>query len=222
MFKKKSCKRCGKKVDNKYDFCPYCGNPINEDKGDWGMLGKNDFIPSNELGLPKGFNMIFNSLMKNMSKQFNEMNKLDKNPKKPIKKNGISISISTSNNGSPKIRVKSFGNNNIQNQAQKQKPQPKKNFSKSFSQKNAKKFSSLPREEPKTNIRRFSDKVIYEIEVPDVNSIEDVSITKLENSIEIRAITKDKAYFKLIPINLPITNYNLKEGKLILELDSQS
>ncbi len=40
---------------------------------------------------------------------------------------------------------------------------------------------------------------------------------KLENSIEIKAITKDKAYFKIIPLNLPIINYNILKEKLILE-----
>ena len=49
-----------------------------------------------------------------------------------------------------------------------------------------------------------------------------ISIVKLENSIEIKAVSKKKAYIKLIPINMPITNYQLEKGKLILELEAKN
>ena len=48
--------------------------------------------------------------------------------------------------------------------------------------------------------------------------MKDVIINKLENSIEIKAFTKEKVYVKLLPVNLPVLNYKLKDGKLILEL----
>jgi len=47
--------------------------------------------------------------------------------------------------------------------------------------------------------------------------MKDVSITKLENNVEIKAISKDKSYQKLIPVNFPITECNLSRGKLLLE-----
>ena len=53
--------------------------------------------------------------------------------------------------------------------------------------------------------------------MPGIKSIKDISIIKLENSIELKAISKNKAYFKLIPINLPITNYGILKERLILE-----
>jgi HSP20 family molecular chaperone IbpA len=223
MFKKRKCQNCGRKIEENYSFCPYCGSAMgkdSEDKDDWGMLGKDDFTPFMDgIKLPMGFNSIFNSLMKNLSKEFDEQ--LSKNyfgeegktPKK-TKKEGLSISISTFGNGPPKIKVSPMGNS--------QKIQPEKEIEKikpdTFTKEKIKKFSELKREEPKTNIRRLSNKVIYEIEMPGVKSIEDISIIKLENSIEIKAVSKSKAYAKVIPINLPITNYNLSEGKLILEL----
>jgi len=216
MFKKKECKKCRKKINDTYEFCPYCGNLLNENfKEDWGMLGKNDVMPSiNEIKFPVGLNMIFNSLMKNLNKQFGELDKERKIRKpKMFKKDGISISISTSGNRPPKIRVNSFRNSPKFKQVKKQIKMPS-----NFSQENLKKFSSLPREEPLTNLRRLSDKVVYEIDLPGVKSISDISIIKLEKSIEIKAVAEDKAYFKLITISLPIINYNLSDGKLVLEL----
>ena len=218
MFKKKKCNKCGKKIEEKYDFCPYCGNRFNsENEEDWGMLGKNDLVnPTNEIKLPLGFNILFNSLMKNLSKELN--NEIKKNSfenqenSRKITKDGVSISISTFGNGPPKIRVTNMGNKKSNSGKTE-----KKFDSIIFTKEQAKKFSSLPKEEPKTNVRRLSSKVVYELEIPGAES-ENVSIIKLENSIEIKAISKNKSYKKLIPINLPIVNYEIKEGKLILEL----
>jgi HSP20 family molecular chaperone IbpA len=223
MFKKRQCQKCGRKIDEKYSFCPHCGSEMrseNEERNDWGMLGKNDSIfPSNEIKLPVGLNAIFNSLMKNMSKELNEQlsknsfQEEEKQPKK-VKKDGISISISTFGNGPPKIKVTQLGEKpKIEIQEQKEKLKPN-----TFTKEKIKKLSTLEREEPQTKIRRLSNRVVYEIEIPGVKSLDDISIIKLENSIEIKAISKNKAYVKIIPINLPITNYNLSEGKLILEL----
>lgn len=217
FIKKKKCEKCGKKIDEKYSFCPYCGDrKDSENETDFGMLGKNDFMPlTNEIKLPFGFNAIFNSLVKNLSKEFEEQMKqeLSQGKEKKVKKDGISISISTFGNGAPKIKVAPMGNSNPHIQKE-----PEKTTHKNFTKEKIKKFSELKREEPKTNIRRLSNKLVYEIEMPGVKSIEDISITKLENSIEIKAIGKEKAYAKIIPINLPIKNYGLSEGKLVLEL----
>jgi len=62
---------------------------------------------------------------------------------------------------------------------------------------------------------------VYEIKMPGVKSPEDISIIQLENSIEIKALANKKVFYKIIPINLPIRNYNLSKGILTLELDSK-
>jgi len=116
------------------------------------------------------------------------------------------------------INGKKLNFNDSRNQPQENKREKiREIFLNQFSQNNIKKFSNLPRVEPTTNIRRLSDKVIYEILMPGIKSIKDISIIKLENSIELKAISKNKAYFKLIPINLPITNYGILKERLILE-----
>lgn len=222
MFKKRQCQKCGRKIDEKYSFCPHCGHKIDYDNEgeDWGMLGKDDFATSlNEVRLPIGFNALFNSIMKNLTKEFNEQlsrNSFqgdEKQPKK-VKKDGISISISTFGNGPPKIKVTQLEEKpKIEVQEEKEKLKPN-----TFTKEKIKKLANLEKKEPQTNIRRLSNRVIYELELPGVKSLDDISIIKLENSIEIKAISKSKAYVKTIPINLPITNYNLSEGKLILEL----
>ncbi len=222
MFKKKKCQRCKRKIDEKYSFCPYCGSRMysdDEEKNDWGMLGRNDSVssPTNEIRLPLGFNTLFNSLMKNLSREFDEQLKRNyfgdnKNPKK-VKKDNVSISISTFGNGPPRIKVTQGG----KNPKIKIKENEKTKLN-TFTKDQIKKFTTLPKEEPTTDIRRLSNKVTYELKMPGVESIRDISIIKLENSIEIKAIAKNKSYTKLIPINLPIKNYNLSKGKLVLEL----
>lgn len=218
MFKKIKCHKCKKKIGEKYSFCPYCGSRTNSEE-DFGMLGKTDIIStSTEIRLPAGLNTIFNSLMNNLSKEFEEQSKgnFQSNEKsKKIKKDGISISISTFGEGPPKISVKNLGNNKFTVEQEKTTEKIKKNV---FTAEKVKKFASQKKEEPKTSIRRLSNRVIYELEMPEVKSSEDISIIKLENSIEIKAIGKNKSYSKRIPINLPIKNYDFLEGKLILEL----
>jgi len=221
MFNKKNlCTKCKKKIEDKYAFCPYCGHRMNaENEEDWGMLGKNDFInPAESVKLPMGLNSIFNALIKQLSKEMDSQLKNNllnetKDPKN-IKRGNLSISISTLGGGPPKIKVTQLPNS----QKTHLEKEDRKFKQMQFSKEKIKEFTDLPREEPKTSVRRFSDKIVYEIEIPEVKSIEDVSIIKLENSIEIKAIGKEKAYTKIISINLPIQDYDLSDGKLILEL----
>lgn len=226
MFRKKKCPHCKEKISETYNFCPYCRAPLTEesDGEDWGMLGKNDFIPGaqDKVKLPFGFNMLFNSLLKNLNNQFNELEKQNSKPKttkkSSIKKGGISISISTSNGKPPEIKVSSFGKIPKQIENKQLESTPKKL---SLPNSSAGKFAGLPKQEPETNVRRLSNKVVYEVKLPGVKSVKDVSIAQFENSIEIKALAKDKVFSKIIPINLPIKNYNLSKGKLTLELDAR-
>ena len=226
MFRKK-CKNCGERISDKYKYCPYCSAQLRRNQ-DLGMLGRDDFMPSmDEVRFPRGFNMIFNSLLKNLDKQFKELDTgreridLDKFQKGPkINKGGLSISISTSGDRPPEIKVRSFGDQKFKRQEEKIKRGIKKKIKKLPQKKLS--IGKLPKKEPKTNIRRLGDRVIYEIELPGVKSIKNVSIIQLENSIEIKAVAKDKAYVKLIPISMPITDYDLEKGKLVLELETKS
>lgn len=216
MFNKKKCPKCGEGIKEKFGFCPSCGNKLDEGNN-WGMIGQND-VPQNTeslSNLPFGggiLNKMIGSAMKMMEQ---EMQKNMSQPKNFKPKTNLQLYV----NGK-KINL----GNNLQQPIKKAptKKSTKKLISLPFSKENLKKFSNLPREELKTKIRRLSDKIIYEIEMPEVKSIKDISISQLESSIEIKAIGKTKSYFKTIQIGLPIINYNFSTKKLILELDSKS
>lgn len=229
MFKKKRCRNCGKKISNNYDFCPYCGAQLRdffeENSEDWGLLGKDDFNYEG-IKLPMGLNTLFNSLLKNLNKQMDEFEDAKKEKKTGMKKGGVGISIYTSGNKPPKIRVTSFGNMPKFKEKEKQIKKSIKKI-KNLPQISSKKFSGLSKKEPETDIRRLSNKIVYEIKMPEVKSIKDISITQLESSIEIKALATPKGrkkryvYYKIIPVNLPIRKYNLSNEKLVLELETQ-
>lgn len=224
MFGKK-CIRCGRKKSTDFEFCPYCGNDFRVEKRaakekNYGFLGKDDFVDSfraplniNSLFNSKLFDSgLFNSLFKQVEKQIRDIDQDMKMPKEKMKDmSGISISISMDQGKKPDIRINRLGN---MQEILKEKKIPKQKLS----DEKAKKLAKLPKKEAKTEVRRLSNKIIYELEFPGVRSLKDVVINKLENSIEIKAFAKDTVYFKLLPLNLPILNYKLKDEKLILEL----
>jgi len=210
MFNKKYCKECGEKTNKKYRFCPSCGTEINNHKKeDWGMLGKSDSIDEGSFQSPffggfsgKMLNSMIGNVMKMLEKEMQkDMKDTQKIPRSNFKLmiNGKEIKFSN-----PKEQIK--------------QDKPKRIPRMEFKQEQLKAFTSLPKEEPKTNLKRFGDKIIYEIEMPEVKSFEDILINYLENSIEIKAVGKTKAYSKIIPINMPIVSQNLSQGKLVLEL----
>ncbi|OGJ22213.1 hypothetical protein A3K73_06460 [Candidatus Pacearchaeota archaeon RBG_13_36_9] len=237
MFNKKSCRKCGKKIHKDFEYCPHCGYFIGDkqkEQEDYGFLGKSDVVNSfpNELRLPLGLNTLFKKLMKEMDKQFQELDReigkekemtrrMPQNREDYIKQGGISINIS-SGAGKPVIRVKSFGNMPEFKGVETQIKNPRRTSIKPALQKideeKVKKLAKLPREEATSKVRRLSGKVIYELDLPDVKDIKDIIVNQLENSIEVKAFAKDKAYFKFLPVSLPLLKYQFGEGKLILEL----
>lgn len=214
MFKRKACGRCGKSLSSKYDFCPYCGNMLGKKEEDFGMLGKNDLDESlRNFRLPGGFNAIFNSLMRNFEKQMKNLDEKDKNLNP--EKGNISISISTFGNMPPQIKMNSPAGNKVPEDKRK-----KVFFNRYLDEGNREKFSKLPRQEPKTNLRRVGNRIEYEVELPGVKSAKDISLLNLESSMELKAVSDKKSYSKLIPMNFPILNFSFSKGKLVLDLDA--
>ncbi|HLA23217.1 MAG TPA: hypothetical protein VJZ93_01640 [Candidatus Nanoarchaeia archaeon] len=207
MFGKKECDECGEKIEKKYNFCPFCGNFTGkkQKKKDYGMIGENDFLNEFEqfsnsvLGGPGGkmIGKMLESAMKMLEK---EMRKNSTNSKfdYEFSVNGDRVNLD-------------YGN-------LREKEQKRYVPYSELPNGTLKNFSTLSRKEPKTNVKRFSNKLIYEVFMPGVNSEKNVAITKLESNIEVKAVSSKNSYKKILPVNFPITNYNLNKGKLILEL----
>lgn len=221
MFSKK-CNKCGEKVSKKFEFCPHCGNNFQqyEDESEYGMLGREDYPSDNPLDnikLPLGFNTIFKSLVKQLDKELGTLSKelkTDMETKKQkinlpnLPGNAISISFS-SFGGNPLIRVDNKQQKPIKIKRQK------------ISREKAKQFAKLPKKETKSNVRRLGDRVIYEIEMPEVVSLDNIIINQLENSIEIKALAKKYVLYKILKVALPILRYKLEKENLILELQGK-
>lgn len=207
------CNKCGKEVKNNFEFCPYCGNRL-DNSNNWGMLGKGDnfFEDPFENSFFGGgiLNKMIGNAMKMLEREFQGVSK-EKVPNTPRTNLQLYINGKRINLGGNEQSKKVFKKSET-------KKQNKGIPSIYFSKEDSKKFSNLEKENPKTSVRRLSDRIIYDIEMPEVKSVKDISIINLENSIEIKAIGKSKAYYKVINIGLPIRDYYLDKGKLVLEL----
>ena len=203
MFSNQKCKRCEEKFSKKYNFCPHCGLSIKEEYDD--QL----FEPIFKLGFP--FNKLFKDLekqMKGLEPSFFEEGSEDSMFK------GISINIDTLN-GQPTIRIKPA----VDNREEEKEGKDHLNFNQieSLTEEKALKFSNLPREEAPTKVKRLSNRLIYEICLPGVKK-EDVMISRMEKSIEVKAFSDEKAFFKIIPLSMQILKSHFKEDLLTLEL----
>jgi len=208
----KNCPKCGKSIKKNFDFCPYCGSPL-DTNNKWGMLGKNDHIfEQNSFNNSLFGGGIFNKMLGNAMKMLEKELQRSVKPQSDMPRTKVQLYI----NGK-KVNIEAQPKKAIKKSVKQIKGIPSTYFSKE----SLKRFSNLPREDPKTNVRRLSDRIIYDIEMPEVKSIKDIAIVKLENSIEIKAIGKNKAYYKVIKVGLPIIDYYLDKGKLILELGTK-
>ncbi len=209
MLKKNKCQNCNKKIKNSYNFCPYCGFQTKESKEKYGLLGKNDLQPKQIT--PKIFTGIGGGMMNKMIGSAIKM--LEKEMGKEMG------NLNNLQNGKIKLMIN----------GKEIKPQQKSTKTKlntkflpiDFSNENLKKWKLLSKKEPESKLKRIENKINYEIKIPEVKSIKDISIIKLENSMEVRAVGEKTAYLKRIPINLPLKKYSLLKGILTLEMDAE-
>lgn len=211
MFKKK-CHSCKEKVDRKFLYCPWCGVPLKDKRTvqeDYGMIGNNDEVELqqavNDLKLPFGFNGIVNSLMKQIEKEMANMdNTAGPKPK------GFKIQIST---GMPKMQAM-----NPQPVDQTKRVSSVEAFNERVSEEEQERRVKLKQVPAKSTIRRLPEGLIYEIETPGVTAKKDITLTKLEQSLELKAYTKDKCYVKKLPSKVEILGMAIKGDKIFLRL----
>lgn len=225
FFDKKSkelikCEGCGKKTEKKHSFCPFCGNNFlnsKKEREDFGLLGKNDFSEQEELLQPQQFGMMdkilnsmVNSMMKNLDKQLKDQFKdMEDDLGKP--------EIRSMPSG---IKIKISGPFDINQR--KRNPQARKQVRQEIGEEQLKKITKLPRAKAKTNVKRFGDKIIYELATPGVASPQDVFVSKLESGYEIKVIGDKKVYVNNVPINLPMKKYTIAKDKLLVEFFTNS
>ena len=171
-----------RKVSTKYKFCPSCGREIeNYKEEDWGMLGREDLMGEEEIMNPffAGFGgKMLNNMLGNAMKMLEkEMRSMEKSPRSNFKLmiNGKEIQIGQQKK-KPKEAVRKIQKERIWKRT-------------------IKKMAELPKKS-QNNFKRLGDKIIYEIEMPEVKSLNDVLINYLENSIEIKAIGSQQYILK--------------------------
>jgi hypothetical protein len=229
MFGKRKCSHCDRKMEKDFDFCPYCSSPLKDKKGDYGLLGENDDISEVNSMIQRDMNKIMGgSFMEKIMS--NAIKMIEKElQKEPIQQNqarknnipqnlpanfelfinGKKVNLPGNVSG---IQIEEMPRNKMTSQKIPQKAKIP-----IVSEETMQKSAKLPRKEAKSHVTRTSDKVIYELETPGLSSLNNVLVNKLESSIEIKAYTENAVYFKTISIKLPLMQYSLKAGKLVLE-----
>lgn len=211
MFSSKKCLRCEGKLKEEFSFCPFCGLDLRNPEADmkkFGMLGKNDSVIGTPLmgggaiGLPGDFNTIFSQVMKMMEHQLKHINteKLDFGDFKPEVRrlpNGFQIRIGP-NAQLPKKKEEDL------------KPR-------TISEEQRERMVKLPKGEAKTNVRRLSDKVVYELNMPGVSDVNDIFVSKVESGYEIKALGEKKIYRNSLQVDLPLKKYFVKNNLVTLE-----
>lgn len=199
---KKKCKSCAKKVERKFNYCPYCGASFKtaKEEDNFGMLGINDSndLVQEELKLPFGVEKMMNSLINQLEKQ---MGNMDFEEGKGMPK-GIKIRIAK---GSPMGQI-------IQKTPKRKIEMPQ------VSEEEMERRIGLPKVDAESKVRRLADRIIYEIETPGVNKKEDVILTELATGLEIKAYSKNKCYVKFIPLKVEVVKCYVQKEKVFVEL----
>ena len=203
MFNKK-CPRCKNIIKDGFNYCPLCSKNLRSkyDEDDYGFLGKNDFSEENMDLTDTFIDKMFNSAMKMLEKQMKNLNEGNKNYYQP----GLNVQFFV--NGEKIFPEKSIIKQPIK-------------VENHFTKEKLKRLLELPRKEPESRVKRISGKVIYELSVPGVKTIDNVLINQLENSIEIKALSDNLVYLKNLKVNLPILRCQLVDDSLIIEMQGK-
>ncbi len=201
------CENCGLELTKEWRFCPGCG---------FRFAGRKDV-----------FTAVFGDMFSKLGREMQpgrsmekHMEVLDLTPflRQPGSA-GFSVKITRTGRNQPEVSVQTFGNMNrqkIEQQIQRQlgvRPQEEVPQHTGYTR-------PEPRvtEEPKAAVAQKDGKVAVDIELPGVAD-RDVEISELENSVEIKAMAGDKAYFKIItkPKNTRLLAHRFEKGKLTVE-----
>jgi len=77
--------------------------------------------------------------------------------------------------------------------------------------------------EPESKINRLGNELEVTVELPGIKSLNEINLVHLGESIEVRAVSKDKGYFKIIsvPENYHITNKSINNETLSVKMGAR-
>lgn len=202
------CQRCGYEVEGNWRFCPKCGSLLRRERDPFSQA----------------FRRMEHEL-KEMDRSFErEFEVLDISPffRKPVRGGGFSVKISSTGDEKPKVTVRTFGDvdrKNVENRIgrlglKKAEANEKRGNGK------LKMLKAKRTEEPETSVRNVEGCILVEVKLPEVRDPKDIQLKSLENSIEVRAIAGDKAYFKILkkPERAKVLKRHFENGILTIEL----
>ncbi|MFH1978436.1 MAG: zinc ribbon domain-containing protein [Candidatus Aenigmatarchaeota archaeon] len=221
------CPRCKYKIQKDWKFCPECGlgrsNTVSFNINDIFSRMRKE-MKNTEESMDRSFEAV------DLSPFFKEMGKSKPFLIKP-QGTGFSIRIVRAGDEKPKVSVKTFGGmerKNVMGEVYDEfnlKPDEKTMETRKTGEdeyvKRIEKVAPKSTEEPESSIKRVGAKVLVDIKLPNVKKKQDIQVKELPNSVEVRALTKDKLYFKILtkPVNSTISNHEFRKGVLHLEFN---
>ncbi len=200
------CPNCRYEVEEGWEYCPSCGF----------RLGGNRF----------------SDIFSRVEKEFEVMNRgfeknfevFDISPffRKTPEGSGFTVRITQSSGNKPKIDIRTYGDvdrKGIEEELKRMgvsKPSPASGAGEKPGRKT--RLHGVT-EEPRTEVKRIGDRIVVDMEMPGVRDEKDIEISSLENSIEVRAVAGDKAYFKILtkPPDSGIIEKKFSKGTLHME-----
>ncbi len=217
------CRNCGNPVDGRWAFCPFCGAPIEKPMLQFGRIFEQ---------FAKEMNRMQKMIGSTTPRTFEafDLKPMFAKPKPNPGRSGFSISIKRALGKKPEVNVKTYGKVNqkvIEGQLKSLGVQPGsivKVGTKGRAMKRPKPRSrEMPEvtEEPHTKIEKKGRTIHVEMKLPGVKSENDIEIQRLPQSIEIRAYSDKKGYFKILSVTPTsrIRRTAFKKGRLILEIE---
>lgn len=225
------CPRCHERIAENWSFCPRCGARLPSSSG---PAGKPD-------------QTAFTEMFKDIQKQLEEAlrSQMDGNIEfvnlkpgfsekgSPFRSGVFRVKITRNGDGPPTIDIKAFGDVDEKlvekmNEALRAKAAAEKAAQHASTEEETVELEEEPPEirnvsgysEPETETTWAGDHLIVDLNLPGVKGMEDISIKKLEESIEVRAFAGNKGYFKIlsIPKEAKLVDKDFKSNRLKIKL----
>lgn len=226
------CPNCGKDIGKVHSFCPFCGARLRRKS-----LFEDIF---------SRFNREMSQMEKqsrHMDRMFEkQFEAFDITPFfRAPKGKGFTIKIIQKGREKPEVSVQTFGNvdkekvaRQVREQFQLGKPikitlgpqvpakaaqRPAPERPKTLQEMRPPAPAPKVTEEPKTEVKKTDGRVTVNMELPGVKSEKDIEVRDLEQSVEVKALAGDKAYFKILtkPGQFRLSKKEFRNGRLILE-----